>query len=98
MDTNQQTYSEALEKCWEAYKSNNGYTVSEYMETDYKSGFEDGWKANPDRVGSLRERAAIAAMQGLLAHGTASCSKGFVAREAVVLADILINELKKVEA
>ncbi len=96
-------YRTARDGCWKEYREDNP-DMSEYMERDYKGGFHDGWHAAMKAVEErntekyrhereLRERAAIAAMQGMLAHGTASCSKEFVARTAVGIADALINQL-----
>ena len=78
---NLKDYYKALGNCWEAYKSSNPCS-SEYMETDYKHGVEDGWNIGFEqafrsaqeslrekrRYDTLREVAAVGAMKGLLAN------------------------------
>lgn len=68
MEAQPKTYLQARDECWNAYREENP-DMSEYMERDYKDGFHDGYNAAlHDRERELRERAAIAAMQGLLSN------------------------------
>ena len=101
-------YRTARDGCWKEYREDNP-DMSEYMERDYKDGFHDGWHAAMKAVDErntekcrhereLREQAAIAAMQGMLAHGTATCSNEFIARTAVGIADALVKELNNQES
>lgn len=51
--------------------------------------------SNPiDHWQDLRERAAIAAMQGLLAHNDDVYNELFIAKEAIIYADALVAKLK----
>ena len=93
MDTNQRTYDQALKEAFADHIANSGGR-SEYMKPDFDAGFSAGYNAAlQDRERELRERAAIAAMQGMLAHGTATCSLEFIAERAVNLGTALINQL-----
>ena len=47
-----------------------------------------------DHWQDVRERAAIAAMQGLLAHSGDAYTELVIAREAVIYADALVEKLK----
>ena len=98
-------YRTARDGCWKEYREDNP-DMSEYMERDYKDGFHDGWHAAMKAVEErntekyrhereLRERAAIAAMQGMLASGTAESNRAALAKIAVRSADSLIYELNR---
>ncbi len=90
------------DKAYEQYRANNNYNTSEYMEQDFLNGYDYGYTMailNDTEERHLREKAAIAAMQGMLAScdhiydsdmylkSTASC--------AVRQADALITELNQ---
>lgn len=85
--------TKTINEAYAAYKTDNP-CASEFMETDFKAGFRRGFVA-AESSNDLRKRAAIAAMQGILAYGTATCSVEFVAGKAVALADALVAELNK---
>ena len=91
-------YLQDRDEHWEAYRKDNP-AISEFMERDYKDGFSDGYNAAMNNVAlrkrdeALRKRAAIAVMQGMLAHGTATCSREFLAKKRVALANALIDQL-----
>ena len=85
--------TKAINKAYVDYKADNPCST-EFMEMDFKAGFRRGYEAAESSNG-LRERAAMAAMQGILAHGTATCSVEFVAGKSVALADALIARLNK---
>jgi len=57
--------------------------------------FEQELEPTLDHWQDVRERAAIAAMQGLLTHGGVACTELAVAREAVMYADALVEKLKE---
>lgn len=82
--------NQSMTKGYEAYRSNNP-GASPYMETDYKAGFEDGWKAREKQGLDLRERAAIAAMSAFITKG--NTSPEHIAKLAVRHADALIKEI-----
>ena len=99
METNQpKPYDQAREEAFADHVANSGGR-SEYMQVDFDAGFSAGYNAAMNNVAlrkrdeALRERAAIAAMQGLLAHGTATCSSDFIAGRAVDLGNALVNQL-----
>ena len=52
------------------------------------------FEPTPDYWQDLRERAAIAAMQGLLAHNDDAYNELFIAKEALIYADALVEKLK----
>lgn len=86
------------DKAYEQYRANNNYNTSEYMEQDFLNGYDYGYTMallNDTEERHLREKAAIAAMQGLLAQGTATCSPEHIAKRAVSFADALIQELNQ---
>ena len=91
-------YNQARKEAFADHIANSGGR-SEYMKIDFDAGFSAGYNAAlQDRERELRERAAIAAMQGMLAHGTATCSLEFIAERAVNLGTALINQLNNQES
>lgn len=48
----------------------------------------------PDHWQDVRERAAIAAMKGLLAHNGGVYTESFITKEAIIHADALVVKLK----
>ena len=52
------------------------------------------FEPSPDHWQDVRERAAIAAMQGLLVHSGDAHTESFIARNAVIYADALVDKLK----
>lgn len=93
MTTQPKPYDQARKEAFEDYSANTpGQT--EYMKIDFDAGFSAGYNAAlRGHERELRERAAIAAIQGMLAHGTSSCSGGFITRKAIGIADALVEEL-----
>lgn len=95
MDTTAKKYYKARREAYEEYYDNTKGT-SEYMEQDFMEGFDYGYNAammeNAEER-QLREQAAIAAMQGMLANGGVTCSPDHIAQRSVAFADALINEL-----
>ena len=87
----------ATNKAYAAYKAENPCT-SEFMETDFKAGFRRGFVA-AESSNDLRKRAAIAAMQGILASLDHPYDSDFdikeIAHLAVRQAEALVNELNK---
>ena len=56
-------------------------------ELEFEQSTSDHWQ-------DVRERAAIAAMQGLLAHDGDAYLESVIAMEAIIYADALVKELK----
>ncbi len=87
-------------KAYEHYHANS-YGYSEYQAEDFCSGYEKGYYKAIDEIrlqyntDRLREQAALHALQGLIAQGTATCSPKHIAERAVSFADALINELNQ---
>ena len=52
------------------------------------------FEPTPDHWQDVRERAAIAAMQGLLVHSGDAHTESFIARNALIYADALVEKLK----
>ena len=93
-------YHQAKKEAFDEYIANTGGR-SEYMKPDFDAGFAAGYNAAlHDRGRKLRERAAIAAMQGVLAsHKYGQCFHApSVADNAVKCADALINQLNTTQS
>lgn len=79
--------SNAEEDCF--YESHPDYTLPNDFGCDYRNNID--WH-------SLRNQAAIAAMQGLLCAPSYKADRGklnMIAKDAISIADTLIEELKK---
>ena len=89
--------TKTINEAYAAYKTDNP-CASEFMETDFKAGFRRGFVA-AESSNDLRERAAIAAMQGILASLDHPYDSDFdikeIAHLAVRQADALVAELNK---
>lgn len=92
MTTNQpKTYDQALKESFAEYVAKTP-GQSAYMKMDFDAGFAAGWNAAlHDRERNLRERTAIAAMQGILARTHLPVIEA--GEVAVSYADALINQL-----
>lgn len=93
MEAQPKTYDQALKESFAEYVAKTpGQT--EYMKMDFDAGFSAGWNAAlHDREMELRERAAIAAMQGMLANPDRHQCLNETTHLSMKYADALINQL-----
>ena len=62
---------------------------------DYSKYGESKWMDDGTQGMSLREYAAVSAMQGLLASGSHDCDQDGIAHDAVMHADALLRRLRQ---
>jgi hypothetical protein len=72
------------------------YRVREYNPTSAQQGSHSFFAEEEKlrHLGTIRQQAAIAAMQGLLVHSGDAHTESFIAKNALIYADALVKELK----
>ena len=79
--------NEPFQKVASVCLCSGGYILLKDVEFEQEPNTSDHWQ-------DVRERAAIAAMQGLLANGGDAYTELAIATEAVIYADGLVEKLK----
>ena len=101
MNPQPKPYDQARKEAFADHVANSGGR-SEYMQVDFDAGFSAGYNAAlHDRERELRERAAIAAMQGILGNPNrelVAVDEPSTAHLSILCADALINQLNNQES